>query len=104
MGDSIKSTVEIKQILQAASVMELPAFIDTYAPDQRTGVRRLVETARKRLEALEKEMERIEGLRVYEEGLSIYLWHRRGGERASCRACGGRGGYSSKGMSHLIYK
>ena len=72
VGDSIKSTVEIKQILQAASVMELPAFIDTYAPDQRTGVRRLVETARKRLEALEKEMERIEGLRVYEEKYKDY--------------------------------
>ncbi len=72
MGDSIKSTVEIKQILQAASVMELPAFIDTYAPDQRTGVRRLVETARKRLEALEKEMERIEGLRAYEEKYKDY--------------------------------
>lgn len=68
----MKSTVEIKQILQAASVMELPAFIAAYSSDLRAGVRRLVETAERRLKALEKEMERIEGLRGYEEAYKDY--------------------------------
>lgn len=68
----MKSTAEIKDILQAASVMELPEFINSYSADERAGVRKLVETARKRLDALEKEMERIEKLRFYEEQYREY--------------------------------
>ena len=45
----MKSTVEIKKILQAASVEELPEFIAAYASDERQGVRKLAETAAKRL-------------------------------------------------------
>ena len=49
------STVEIKKILQAASIEELPEFIKAYGADERQGVRKLVETASKRLAALETE-------------------------------------------------
>lgn len=68
----MKSTVEIKRILQAASVEKLPEFIEVYASDGRQGVRRLVETAQKRLAALEKERARIETMRHYEEQYAQY--------------------------------
>jgi len=67
-----KSTNEIKKLFQAASIEELPEFINTYSSDERAGVRRLAETAGKRLKALEKEKERIEALRVYEEQYREY--------------------------------
>ncbi|MGN1158951.1 MAG: ribonuclease HII [Lachnospiraceae bacterium] len=63
---------EIKAQYQAASVKELPDFIDTYKTDERTGVQSLVEKARKALEALEKEKERIEGMKVYEHQYEKY--------------------------------
>lgn len=68
----MKNISEIKEILQAASVEELPEFIETYTSDGRAGVQRLVETAAKRLEALEKERQRIEKLCVYEEQYREY--------------------------------
>lgn len=63
----MKNTEEIKKQLQAASMDELPEFVHTYGNDGRAGVQKLVETARKRIAALEKEKQRIEKLRVYEE-------------------------------------
>lgn len=68
----MKSTIEIKKILQAASVEELPEFITAYAEDGRQGVRKLVETASKRLAAQEKELSRIENLCTYEKQYSEY--------------------------------
>lgn len=69
-----KSTDEIKKILQAASIEELPEFINTYSKDERAGVRRLAEAAAKRLDALKKEKQRIEQLRVYEEKYKNYAY------------------------------
>lgn len=63
----MKSIGEIKKQLQAACGDELPEFISTYEGDERAGVRKLVDSAVKRLAALEKEKRRIETLRVYEE-------------------------------------
>ena len=63
----MKNTAEIKEQLQAASGDELPEFINIYGSDERAGVKKLVETARKRIAALEKEKQRIERLRAYEE-------------------------------------
>lgn len=62
----MKSTGEIRAELQAASTDGLPEFIHTYENDERAGVRRLVETAEKRMDALEKEKKRIQGLQAYE--------------------------------------
>ena len=63
----MKSTSEIKAILQAASIEELPEFIKEYSEDGRAGVRKLAQTAARRLEELKKERQRIEGMRAYEE-------------------------------------
>lgn len=63
---------EVRIQFQAASAEELPELIEQYESDERSGVMRLVETARKKLAALEKEKQRIEGLRVYEEQYREY--------------------------------
>lgn len=57
---------EVKAILQAACENELPAFVAQYETDPRSGVQKCVKTARKRIEALEKERERIDKLWEYE--------------------------------------
>lgn len=62
-----RSIGEIRQRFQAACVDELPEFIDTFCADGRSGVQKLVASARKQLAALETEKARIEGLRIYEE-------------------------------------
>lgn len=63
----MKSIGEIKEQFRAASVEELPEFIGEYREDERGGVKKLIESAEKKLLALEKEKQRIEKLRVYEE-------------------------------------
>lgn len=63
----IRSIGEIRERFQAACEDELPELIEVYETDGRAGVRKLVESAGKRLAALEREKERIERLRVYEE-------------------------------------
>lgn len=63
---------EIKAQYQAASVKELPDFISTYKTDARPGVQNLLEKARKAIKALEKEKERIEGMKVYEHQYEGY--------------------------------
>ncbi|MCI9336010.1 MAG: ribonuclease HII [Lachnospiraceae bacterium] len=70
----MKSTSEIKKILQAATIEELPEFVKEYARDERAGVKKLVETASKRMALLEKEKKRIEALRVYEEQYKDYSY------------------------------
>lgn len=66
------SVGEIKHQFQAASVEELPEIIRRYEQDQRSGVRRLAESAEKKLAALEKEKQRIEKLRTYEKTYGEY--------------------------------
>ena len=63
----MKSIGEIKERFQAASAEELPELIEEYREDERGGVKKLLESAEKKLLALEKEKRRIEKLRVYEE-------------------------------------
>lgn len=60
------SIAQIKEELQTARIQELPAFIEKYHTEERSGVQKLVETARKRMEALQKEYERIDRLKQYE--------------------------------------
>lgn len=68
------SLTEIRNQLQAACGEELPAFIKAYEQDERAGVQKLVETARKRMEALEKERARIERLKEYERKYASYSY------------------------------
>lgn len=63
---------DVKAQLQAACDNELPAFITQYEGDERTGVRKCVEAARKRMESLEREKLRTEKLWEYERGYSGY--------------------------------
>lgn len=57
---------EIKKIMQAARVNELPAFITAYGVDMRAGVQELVKKAQKRMEDYEKELERTERMKEFE--------------------------------------
>lgn len=68
------SLTEIKSQLQAAREEELPAFISRYEDDERAGVCRLVESARKRILVLERERVRTEQLKLYEREYSDYAF------------------------------
>lgn len=63
----MRSIGEIREQLQAASEEELAGLIEAYGKDERIGVQKAIETAKKRIAALEKEKQRIEKLRFYEE-------------------------------------
>ena len=67
-----KKIGEIREELKAVSDMELPSFIEAYTADERGGVVKLVEQARKRLEKLEAERARIENLKKYEKEYAEY--------------------------------
>ncbi len=71
MAESIK---EIKLKLQAADVSELPALFSVYEQDERSGIIREVEKAKKRLLAYEKEIERTEKLKYYEKKYDSYAY------------------------------
>ena len=68
------SLTEMKNQLQAACADELPAFINRYEDDERAGAIKLVETARKRIQALDKERERIRKLKHYENQYGEYAY------------------------------
>lgn len=74
MEVGMKSTNEIKSILQAASIEDLPEFINAYSSDSRAGVGKLVRTAARRLDEWRREVVRIEKLRVYEEKYRDYTY------------------------------
>ena len=63
---------QIKEELKAATEAMLPSFIMAYESDERSGVIKLVEQAKKRLQKLEEERKRIStpisvGLMKWEE-------------------------------------
>ena len=58
---------EIRDLLQAAENQMLPDFIARFEIDESSGVRQLVQRAQKRLDALEKERERLMAMHQYEE-------------------------------------
>ena len=63
---------QIKEELKAATETMLPSFIAAYEPDERSGVRKLVEQAKKRLQKLEEERKRIWNLQE-EDRLPVLL-------------------------------
>ena len=63
---------EVKAIYQAACENELPEFIKRFEFDERGGVMKLVASAKKRLDTLEKEKARIYELQKYEREYSRY--------------------------------
>jgi len=56
----------IKAIFQAARLEMLPELISEYETDERSGVQAVVQSARKKLDALEKEKARIEVMKQFE--------------------------------------
>ncbi|MDE6700005.1 MAG: ribonuclease HII [Acetatifactor sp.] len=68
------SLTEIKNQLQAACEDELPAFIACHENDERTGAQKLVQAAKKRLQALAKERARIDNLKRYEREYADYAY------------------------------
>jgi len=67
-----KNIGDIKTQYQAASVDELPEFIECYQSDERAGVQKLILSANKQLQDLEKEKERIYKLQEYERKYGEY--------------------------------
>ena len=64
----------IKEERAATDARELPAFITCYEQDERAGVKKLVETARKRYEKLQEELARTEALKKYEKEYDNYTY------------------------------
>jgi len=64
----MQSLNEIKSILNdSVSTDALKSFIADYECDERVGVRKLVNTAKKRIDAIEKEFVRLKEMRKYED-------------------------------------
>ena len=72
MTEKKQSISAIREIFAAASETELPALYLEYGEDSRTGVQNLIRKYRKQEEALQKERERTENMKIYEEGFQIY--------------------------------
>lgn len=65
---------EIKNILQAASINELPALIESYSKDARTGVQTLIQKAQKQIADYHKELERTEKMKEFEKEYCSYAY------------------------------
>ena len=67
---------QIKEELKAATEAMLPSFIMVYESDERSGVIKLVEQAKKRLQKLEGRTKRIwkPGIRTKIWSVHLYLW------------------------------
>lgn len=68
----VRKIGEIKEELKATADTELSEFIQRYAADERAGVRTMLAKAQKRQEKYEKEILRIEALKVYERKYADY--------------------------------
>lgn len=66
----MKKTDEIKSELKALRYKDIPAFIDEYSDDERASVKALVKTAKKKLDDLQKELQRTELMKTYERKYS----------------------------------
>lgn len=64
---------EIKEELKAVDDEKLPSFIETYEKDERSGVVKIVEQAKKRIEKLEAEKLRIENLKNTSVNMQIVV-------------------------------
>jgi ribonuclease HII len=64
----------IKEELAAVADRELPAFVERYEADGRTGVQKLVETARRRYQRLQDEIARTERIKQYEKEYNEYTY------------------------------
>ena len=63
---------DIKEQLKSITDSQLGQFIEAYGSDERGGVIKLVDSAKKRLDKYEKELIRTEGLKKYEREYASY--------------------------------
>ena len=63
----MEKIADIKAVLEASDIAELPFVMDNYAADERAGVKKLLEKAQKKLDAYAKELERTENMKIYEK-------------------------------------
>ena len=68
----MKSIRDIKEELAQLSPDELPAYIESYASDDRKGVRNLMAAQQKRLDLYHAEVKRVESLCFYEKKYQEY--------------------------------
>ena len=68
-----KKIKDIQQEYKEKDDLELPDFIEEYIRDGRPGVAKIIGQAKKRLDRLEQERQRLEVLRTYEHRYD--LWH-----------------------------
>ena len=71
---TVEKIGEIKEKLAALGDGDLASFIRQYGSDERSGVIKLVDTARKRCDRYEKELQRTEALKKYEKEYDKYSY------------------------------
>ena len=74
MTEKKQSISAIREIFAAASETELPALYLEYGEDSRAGVQNLIRKYRKQEEALQKERERTENMKIYEHKYEDLGW------------------------------
>ena len=62
-----KNISEIRNILSSASIHELPELMKQYASDERTGVIKLIESSKKRIDNYNKELKRLDEMFFFEK-------------------------------------
>lgn len=67
-----KSIAEIKSEFKAADIEKLPSLIEVYKPDERKGVQQAIDAAKKTLQKLEQERQRLYAMNEYERKCSQY--------------------------------
>ena len=70
----MESIKDIKTIIQAACISELPDLIQSYNLDERLGVQALIRQAQKRMTEYEKELIRTDQLKKYEKEYSAFSY------------------------------
>ena len=70
----VRKVGEIKEELKVTPEIELKKFIQNYSMDERAGVKAVVNQAQKRLEKYEKELLRMDALKIYERKYADYAF------------------------------
>lgn len=70
----MKSIAEIKKEYEQTPFEEVPAFIDLYASDERTGVVSILKKAKKQIDDYEKELARTQKMYAFENEYATYSY------------------------------
>ena len=65
---------EVNTALETADLAELPFVMETYAADEREGVKKLLIKAQKKLDAYAAELVRTENMKIYERKYADYSY------------------------------